>query len=195
MKNTDERLQLKAVKHYPSMSEETTCFEGKLYLDGKLLGRVVNHGTGGEHEFCFSWDKVKLLEEYAKTQPMYCWSDGTEFITIEDGQSTTSKWSHQDAEMVVNNLLEDWLDKDSMKKALRKGVVLMHKDEPSKYSTISFRDYPILRRQPLDIRNAKWFDDNKYTILNTLSPRDQIDTWTKGNNDDLFRYKVLKESA
>lgn len=190
----NKKLELKAVKVYNSMSEETTCFEASLYLDGKKLGKVMNRGNGGDHEYHFDASQQKLLDDYAKAQPMYQWSDGTEFVTIEDGKSTTSEWSHQDAEMVVSNLLEQYLNEKDLAKELNKGVMLMEKetDNLSSYMMYSYKKYPQLKRNPLDLKNAKWFGDN-HVIINCLSPKDKMKYWTRGQTEDLYRYKVLKE--
>lgn len=61
------QITLKNVKHYPSMSEETECFEAVVYIDGKKAGRVANRGHGGSHEMDRAvWER---LNEYAKTLP------------------------------------------------------------------------------------------------------------------------------
>ena len=126
MKNI-KRVEIKNVKHYPSLSQETDCFEANVYLDGKLLGKVVNHGTGGCHEYAMTGDKQKLLEEYARTLPRYKWSDGTSMLRVVDGKSETVEWSHQDADDVINTLFGEWLTKTTLSKELRKGIILTEK--------------------------------------------------------------------
>jgi hypothetical protein len=41
------KIDLKAIKFYESMSEETNCFQGKLYINGKYVADVKNDGQGG----------------------------------------------------------------------------------------------------------------------------------------------------
>jgi hypothetical protein len=41
------KIELKAIKFYESMSEETNCFQGKLYINGKYVADVKNDGQGG----------------------------------------------------------------------------------------------------------------------------------------------------
>ena len=41
------KFELKAIKFYESMSEETNCFQGKLYINGKYVADVKNDGRGG----------------------------------------------------------------------------------------------------------------------------------------------------
>ena len=50
MKKTIAGYELKNLKIYESMSEETTCFSATLYLDGKKVGELANRGCGGAHE-------------------------------------------------------------------------------------------------------------------------------------------------
>lgn len=41
------KLELKAIKHSEFNSQETNCFEAKIYLDGKAWAHISNHGHGG----------------------------------------------------------------------------------------------------------------------------------------------------
>jgi len=45
------KIELKSIKHYPSMSEETECFDADLWIDGKKIGHLSNRGTGGCDDF------------------------------------------------------------------------------------------------------------------------------------------------
>jgi hypothetical protein len=44
---TKPRLELKSIKTSAFASEETHCYEGVLYLDGKKAARLMNQGHGG----------------------------------------------------------------------------------------------------------------------------------------------------
>ena len=41
------KLELKNVKFYESMSEETNCFQADLFINGKKIAYVKNSGQGG----------------------------------------------------------------------------------------------------------------------------------------------------
>lgn len=43
------KLQLKKVKIYDELSEETICFTAELYADGKKVATVKNDGRGGKY--------------------------------------------------------------------------------------------------------------------------------------------------
>ena len=62
------KIELKSIKVLERASEETTCFEAVLYVDGKKEGVVSNEGRGGETRFP-SYELRKRIDEYAKTLP------------------------------------------------------------------------------------------------------------------------------
>lgn len=41
------KIEVRGVKVYKSLSEETLCFQASIYLDGKKVGEAENRGTGG----------------------------------------------------------------------------------------------------------------------------------------------------
>lgn len=45
------KVELKSIKSYPAMSEETTAYSAKIVVDGVLLGEVSNEGHGGCDRF------------------------------------------------------------------------------------------------------------------------------------------------
>lgn len=80
------QITLKNVKHYPSMSEETECFEAVVYIDGKKAGRVANRGHGGSHEMDSAvWVRIAA---YAKTLPHKTANVGGESFTYPQSAET-----------------------------------------------------------------------------------------------------------
>jgi hypothetical protein len=55
------KLSLQAIKVLLSMSEETYCYSGNLYLDNKKVAEVGNHGHGGA-------DNVRWLDPSAEAK-------------------------------------------------------------------------------------------------------------------------------
>ena len=45
------KIEIRNVKHYPDLSEETEAFSADLLIDGKRIGSVSNRGTGGGDDF------------------------------------------------------------------------------------------------------------------------------------------------
>lgn len=111
------RVELKNIKHYESLSEETNCFQATIYIDGKRAGEASNRGHGDPINI-LPYDLHKTLNEYAKTLPPLDY----EGIQIE-----------QDAEIIIGNLLTDWLISQDLKK-LMSGRVVFLKDSKLRQS-------------------------------------------------------------
>jgi hypothetical protein len=105
MNTKHPRVELKSVKIFDAMSEETHCFTAKVYLDGKLLGFVQNSGHGGCHDG--DREVEEKLGEYAATLPPEPWkfSEGT---------------FQPDFESVINDLLHEFVLRREAKKLIRK---------------------------------------------------------------------------
>jgi exopolysaccharide biosynthesis protein len=57
------KIELKNIKVYTSMSEETHCYEATLYTNGKKLGRVSNSGRGGADSFDGHYSHILDLDD------------------------------------------------------------------------------------------------------------------------------------
>ena len=61
------RLELKAIKYAKFMSQETPCYEGKIYVDGKFFATAINEGQGGpdalERNFKYKGDWNATFKE------------------------------------------------------------------------------------------------------------------------------------
>ena len=111
------KIELKSVKHYESMSEETNCFQATIYIDGKRVGEASNRGYGDPINIT-PYELHKTLDEYASALPPLDY----EGMQIE-----------QDAEIIIGNLLNDWLLSQDLKK-LMSGRVVFLKDSKLKQS-------------------------------------------------------------
>jgi len=111
------KFQLKAIKFYESMSEETNCFQGKLYINNKYVADVKNDGQGG-NTWVQGIDKVSNeiiaeAEKYLSMQPKKK-SDMYDFEYIRTIESE------------VDDLFGDWLQvKEDIKfnKQMDKGIL------------------------------------------------------------------------
>lgn len=116
------KIELKGVRYFPQMSDETSCFIASVYADGKRLGVVQNHGTGGPNDYDFGTSE---LEAYAKTLPPVKveWSD---------------KPMEMDLELLIGDLLEEWIRRREVMR-LTKGVTTfrLKADPKGQYRTIS----------------------------------------------------------
>jgi hypothetical protein len=64
------KVELKSVKIYDKLSEETICFTATFYIDGKKAGEVENRGHGGCtcYRFFNSVDEANF-EAYVNSLP------------------------------------------------------------------------------------------------------------------------------
>lgn len=64
------KVELRSFKHYPRLSEETTAFIAKVYIDGKLAGEASNRGHG-EPVLVIWWERDlrDRFHDYLKTLP------------------------------------------------------------------------------------------------------------------------------
>lgn len=104
------KIELKQVKHYERLSEETNCFSAFIYVNGIKCASAENRGVGGNTDI---WpldikfkDLVKQAEDFCKTMPPYIFSDGdTMPYTLE---------------ILVDELLEKYLDEKHKEKHAKK---------------------------------------------------------------------------
>lgn len=81
------KLELKNVKEYEELSEETCCFTADLYMDGKKVATAKNDGRGGCNDVYFidGWrsDAAKAVIQYAKEHPYTYEFMGQKFVLDE----------------------------------------------------------------------------------------------------------------
>jgi hypothetical protein len=111
------KFQLKAIKFYESMSEETNCFHGKLYINNKHVADVKNTGQGGNTDVYpinkLSGMIIQNANEWLASQPKKkCVEFDFEY--------------HRNVESEVDDLFSDWLkvkgDK-KFEKQMDKGIL------------------------------------------------------------------------
>ena len=69
-------IELKNVRIYNGMSEETTCFQGEVFVDGIRIGSVKNDGHGGSNTYYWSdIDRGREVEKFADSLSL-TWDDG-----------------------------------------------------------------------------------------------------------------------
>ena len=116
-------LKLKSIKHVPSMSQETECFHANLWLGNKKVAYVENRGFGGPTDvsaYNGMKDTLKEIEEYCKNLPPIKTNLGHGEFELDN-----------DLELVVDNLLQDWI----RNKDFKKGIVFKDKNGIEKLMT------------------------------------------------------------
>jgi hypothetical protein len=101
------KIEIKNIKHYESMSEETNCFQATIYIDGKKAGTASNRGYGDPINI-LPFGLHKSINDYAKTLPPINY----EGLTFD-----------QDAETLIGELLTDWLIAKDLKKIMSSRII------------------------------------------------------------------------
>jgi len=162
------KFELKNIKFYESMSEETNCFQADLFINGKKIAYVKNTGQGGStdygvHDFKFH-SVLREAEAYCNSQPMK--------------RSEEFDFEYQPTlEHEIDDLFEAWLKAKSDKKFLKdmeKGLIYGNK---YMYTIITWK-YPIKTllsmqqgREIIKKKIALLKGEGK-TILNTNIPQE-----------------------
>jgi len=55
------KIELKSIKHFPSMSQDSEAFNATIYVDGKKVGTVMDNGWGGQMEYSFISNEIAIV--------------------------------------------------------------------------------------------------------------------------------------
>lgn len=117
-----KKIELKKVKVFEPMSQETYCFTAEVWIDGKKRATVSNEGFGGPN-LMSPYEVEKELDEYGKTLPPIVDNE------IRDPKDPSKMFSmSQDAETLIGDLITDYLLSKDLKKALKKKVLFTKKE-------------------------------------------------------------------
>jgi hypothetical protein len=103
------KLELKNVKFYESMSEETNCFQADLFINGKKIAYVKNTGQGG----CTDYHVIDFkLQNVLREAEQFCLS-----LPKEKIEGMMSDFEFQPTlESRIDDLFEQWLKVKADKK-------------------------------------------------------------------------------
>lgn len=107
------KIELKGVKFYEKMSEETNAFTADIYVDGKKCGFAKNDGRGG----------CTFVSPYGgKTMDLFTNSEKwlTEQPEINIGTEESPFMVKSNMENMVDQLFEQWLKERDQKKLEKK---------------------------------------------------------------------------
>lgn len=103
------KIELSKVKVCKFASQETTCFEATLLIDGKPAAKVGNDGHGGSNHYYFEDRKLEHeFVAFCKAQPA---------LKTEFGELS------MDADLYIGVLLEDWNETRKLKSWCKKSTV------------------------------------------------------------------------
>lgn len=110
-------FELRAISFNERLSEETNCYAAKLYMDGKHIADVSNHGHGGAdiQRGVNGFDIDALNREINATWPKVDLGDG---VTVDN-----------DLELICGDLLDKWVTLRSVKRPFSKKILFLAADE------------------------------------------------------------------
>jgi hypothetical protein len=113
------KVELRNIKYAAFASQETSCFDATIYIDGKRAGYVRNDGTGG----CHRYDPNQLEErigEHALALPEYAsqWNEG---FSKEAKKRLV-------VDQLISALLEAYLLRKDYKRLIARTVAFVGKD-------------------------------------------------------------------
>ncbi len=108
-------IELKNVKFYERMSEETNAFTADIFVNGKNVGYAKNDGRGGctdyHHNSAKDREIIDAAEKYCLTLPPINYSFGEIDMNLENK---------------IDQLFEEWLkakDENKLQKKLQKDML------------------------------------------------------------------------
>lgn len=108
------KIELKNIRHSPSLSEETEAFTASLYINGTLAGYASNRGHGGSTDYHSKDEKGRALIKEAEA---YCLTLPPEIIPAKDGLPAYS--FDMNLESMIDNLLSGHLEQKNLQQFLK----------------------------------------------------------------------------
>ena len=109
------KIELKNIKYAAFASQETSCYEATIYIDGKKVGTVENTGHGGSDNV-HPWQLATQIDEYAKTLPFAACS-------FDDPRTGKPAMMAQDHETIFGDLLQAYLQDRDLKRAMSRRIL------------------------------------------------------------------------
>jgi len=158
-------IELKNIKYFAAMSEETHCFTATIYVDGKRTFGVSNRGYGGCDDYeplgkmtqQQMYDKLEEINNELKKETVYFGENNEHSLT-------------NDLELVTGDLMNQYHTDKDIKRTLKKmayvkdGSIWTSKALPTPENLVG-------------IKRAKWWKD-EYILLNGL-PIEEIRQYFK----------------
>lgn len=163
-------FQLKNIKYFQAMSEETHCYTASLYLNNCKVGEVKNAGHGGCDDVYYENEGARAAVEnaLAKLEPPKrtdrekaelirsritrlseigdCSYDPVmcqepDHVLIENHADLLEKdWMNPDLESICCDLMNKWLWEKDLKRAMAKRVLFTRTDGDGIYQTAAARN-------------------------------------------------------
>ncbi len=159
------KIEIKNIKHSEFASQETNCFQATVYVDGKKSFGVENDGHG-------ACDNYYPLKGQNPKHPY----EAVAIINAELGKETIhTKFDGFDMknnlEIVIGDLLVDWLRKKDAKKLLKK-IAYIASD--GKIYTLPARQKPT-QENLVQLQKCGWWGKRGERLLNLMTIEEVMD--------------------
>ena len=155
------KLEMKSIKHSAFASEETYCYEGYVYIDGKKSIYVSNDGKGGSDrqytEDRVSYTIIREVDEWCKKN-LPKWKMSSDGDDAEEYDTDFEMWCH--------NQVTKFLRRKELKRDLNKCVIFFQDGElmecrykVKKLSGVHFNHFKIKNKDVKIILNEMPFED------------------------------------
>ena len=158
-RNTDKtaencfmKIELKNIKHSPSLSEETACYSASLYVDGKKIGVVSNQGHGGPDMFQGDRSKYEEANNWVKAN----------MPPLDTPYSDEPL--EMDIELLCGELFDDWVAAKKLRTIMRSRVLII-KPGQKEIVELRFKGIRKIHDAHIAVTRKKYPDA---TVLNTL---------------------------
>ena len=156
-----DKLEMKAIQRVAFASEETHCYQAKLYLNGKHIATVRNDGHGGADD---QYPEGDFTDSDLKALSDRCEAEMPKYVSkyVPEGLEV-------DLEMWCQGAVDDYLLLQTMKKDMRAKVLAYDPADPKTLSQITFKGVRKLTDRHLHVAADRYRD---LIFLNML-PVDQ----------------------
>ncbi|WP_286883078.1 hypothetical protein [Sphingobacterium sp. UBA5980] len=151
-------IELKNVKHFPSLSEETEAFTASLYIDGKHAGYAKNAGHGGSTDYYHKDGKGKELIKQAEDHTKSFKEPDDNFINMA-------------LEEKINDLLYEHLQKKDLEKFNKKLAKITDKGIAYGIPNDSYSYFTFSHSMEKFLNNIKGIEHIKNLIRNKIIPK------------------------
>ena len=157
------KVELKNVKYAAFASEETNCFEATIYVNGNYAGHAHNEGHGGPTTI-EPYTLEAQLNVYGKTLPRVV----SEY-TGDDGEEIS--WE-QNAEWIVDNLVDEWLTTRDLKRAMKNKILFTRQGKVYETKRLTKETIERARANPSMLKNL-----NAEKVLNFLPLNEAVEIY------------------
>ena len=166
------KLEMKAIKHAQFASQETYCYEGVVYIDGKKSLYVSNDGHGGsDHQDTVGdipYSIIEKLDDWCKKN-LPKWKVSFDGADAEEHDTTFEMW--------CSNQVTKFLRRKELKRDLNKCVIFFQDGDlmesryrVKKLSGVHMNHFKINHKNVKVILNEMPFDD-AFKIYNEFLER------------------------